>query len=609
MPAAVRPSPWSKLARAGRLALPLVLGVILLATSAAAGQAQTGGRVVLVGYKTPAALRGALDASGGRLLRQLPQIRVAVVQVPAAGGTATLRGSAGIGYVADPVERRQLAEPALAPAAVPGGAYEWQYAATHLDQLSAADLAAAAPITIAVIDSGADMTAPDLAAKSPAAWSVLYGSTDVSDVVGHGTFVSSLAAGSPTNGEGIAGFGGSARLLVIQAGGLYLDDVDIAAAITYAVDHGAKIINMSFGGGFRSLTEERALAYAINHGVLLVAAAGNDGAETPEFPAAELQPLASNGAGGTGLAVAATDVNGARASFSNFGSYISLAAPGKDVFGAIATGSGWTTTPLPGSSQGLYGYSSGTSFSAPEVAGIAALVWGADPSLQASDVAGILKETASGHGAWTPQLGFGIVNAQAAVAKAAAHQPLAPPVTLTGTRSGTHVALSWSAPRAVSYRLKVSKDGARARVLFASTLNTSAAYDLEPGHDYSFTAETNDLYGYHGVSQPYTVSLPLASTSLSLVPSTRQQGHRLLVHVSLTLRAGDPTVATKGRRLVLESFDGSDWRVFDRVTSSAGGRAETSFTLRPGSYRIRACFAGSDDLRAATSSTLSLRVR
>src|SRR5919197_1864020 len=241
MPAAVRPSPWSKLARAGRLALPLVLGVILLATSAAAGQAQTGGRVVLVGYKTPAALRGALDASGGRLLRQLPQIRVAVVQVPAAAGTATLRGSAGIGYVADPVERRQLAEPALAPAAVPGGAYEWQYAATHLDQLSAADLAAAAPITIAVIDSGADMTAPDLAAKSPAAWSVLYGSTDVSDVVGHGTFVSSLAAGSPTNGEGIAGFGGSAQLLVIQAGGLYLDDVDIAAAITYAVDHGAKI--------------------------------------------------------------------------------------------------------------------------------------------------------------------------------------------------------------------------------------------------------------------------------------------------------------------------------------------------------------------------------
>ena len=229
-----------------------------------------------------------------------------------------------------------------------------------------------------IIDTGADVTAPYLAAKAPTTWSVLDGSTDVTDYQGHGTFVSSLAAGSGTNGDGIAGFGGDAKLLVVQAadGSGVFTDVDEAAGIVYAVDHGAKVINMSFGGPSSSPTEQAAINYAVSHGALLVAAAGNSGlsGNAPSYPAALLQPLGSNGQGGVGLAVSATSLSGARATFSNYGSYISLAAPGENVFGAVSSDSDpseWPRQSLPGSALGVYGYSSGTSFSSPEVAGAA----------------------------------------------------------------------------------------------------------------------------------------------------------------------------------------------------------------------------------------------
>ena len=122
--------------------------------------------------------------------------------------------------------------------------------------------------------------------------------------------------------------------------------------------------------------------------------------------------------------MAASTIAGKRAFFSNTGSQISLAAPGDNVFGAIASTSSkewWPRYTLPGSSAGLYGWSSGTSFSTPEVAGAAALVWAANPSLTAQQVAAILKATASGGGKWSPRLGYGIIDVAAAVASAQGH--------------------------------------------------------------------------------------------------------------------------------------------------------------------------------------------
>jgi subtilisin family serine protease len=160
-----------------------------------------------------------------------------------------------------------------------------------------------------------------------------------------------------------------------------------------------------------------------------VAAAGNDftQADPVEYPAALLQPLGSDGVGGSGLVVAASDLGGGWAGFSNTGSWISIAAPGVNVFSALPAAlreTTFRTVRLPGSRAGSYGYGTGTSFAAPQVAGAAALVWAANPRLKAAHVAAILKETASGRGRWNPQLGFGVLDVAAAVARAEETAPV-----------------------------------------------------------------------------------------------------------------------------------------------------------------------------------------
>ena len=387
----------------------------------------------VVGFRSNHELARALNRfPGAKIVRRIPHMKTVEVELP--GRAIDLEGLPGIAYSQTPRERTTKVEPALATALRPGLPYEWQYVATRENEVPADVLRAASAITIAVVDTGADVTHPDLAAKSPETWDVVHHRTAVTDKDGHGTFVSALAAGSVTNSEGIAGFGGDAQLLMVKAVGASdsFSDVDEAAAIVYAVDHGAKIINLSLGGVGASELEERAIEYAAEHDVLLVAAAGNEYASgNPiEYPAAALQPPGSNGQGGVGLSVAASTMAGSRASFSNTGSHISLAAPGENVFGAIAAGSSrmwWPRSRLPGSHAGLYGWSSGTSFATPEVAGAAALVWAANPALTAEQVAAILKSTAFGGTRWNPRLGFGVIDVAAAVA-AARGQQVAPRV-------------------------------------------------------------------------------------------------------------------------------------------------------------------------------------
>jgi subtilisin family serine protease len=607
----MRPLPYHRAAKA--LTLSAIAAAALLTASGAAAR-PAGARLTVVGYSSDQALRAAVAASGGRVVRKLRAIHAAEVEAPPAA-LQVMSGLRGIRYAAHPASRYPLAEPALAPAAVPGGAYEWQYASSHEDGVPVSVAQAAGSVTIAVIDTGADLTAPDLAAKSPSTWSVLHSSADVTDYQGHGTFVSSLAAGSGTNGEGVAGFGGDAKLLEVQAAQVdgTITDFASADAIVYAVDHGAKIINMSYGGATPSPTEQSAVAYAAGHGVLLVAAAGNDGngADLPLYPAAFLQPLLSNGQGGIGLAVASTDVSGSSSYFSNWGSYISMAAPGGNVFGAIsssASASSWPSTTLPGSSAGLYGYNSGTSFASPEVAGAAALVWAADPNLSATDVAAVLKETAAGNsGVWNAHTGYGRLDAGAAVARAQALLSAPPVVALTGTRKGSHVDLSWSAPNASSYVVSVSTDGARARLLQGSTTATSASYDLDPGHTYSFTVSTQDAYGLRLASAPYVVALPQSSAKLALKAS---RGRSRVVRLWASLTPGDTTTARADRTVRLEAFDGSRWTVFGRaVKTNSTGLARWNIRFERGAYLVRAQFAGTLDLAAATSSGVSIRVR
>jgi subtilisin family serine protease len=273
----------------------------------------------------------------------------------------------------------------------------WQLAAIDEQGVPPAVTRAAGQVEIAIIDTGADLGVPEIAARTSGSYDVRTGTANVRDPNGHGTFVASIAAA----------YGGDARLLVIKAGsasGAFTDQSE-AVAIRYAIAHGARILNLSLGGPSTSKTERAGIRYAVAHGALVVTGSGNDyGLGNPvEYPAALLQPVGSDGAGSKGLVVAAA-AEGSRASFSGSGSWVSLAAPGVRVYGAFG--------------RGRYGYGSGTSFATAEVSGAAALVWAANPSLSARQVARVLEETASGHGAWTSDLGYGVVDVTAAVARA-----------------------------------------------------------------------------------------------------------------------------------------------------------------------------------------------
>jgi len=228
--------------------------------------------------------------------------------------------------------------------------------------------------TIAIVDTGADLRAPAIVATRPVAYDVRSRTSDVRDLNGHGTRVASI----------IARESGGARLMIIRAGSSSgaFTDADEATAIRYAVDHGARIVNLSIGGPRSSPAERAAVRYAISRDVLIVAAAGDDYASRPEYPAALL--------GSDGLAVAAVTRAGTHAPFSDTGPWVSVAALGEQ----------------------------GTSFAAPLVAAAAARVWAASPTLTARQVAAILRETASGRGARTDELGFGVIDVAAAVARA-----------------------------------------------------------------------------------------------------------------------------------------------------------------------------------------------
>ena len=399
-------------------------------------------RIVSVGYKTPAALHGL------HVVSRVAALRTAEVRISGARAERALRSRPGVRFVQRTIPRSDMGAPSL-PFTSSVSVPEWQWTAVHADLVPTWVQQAARSITIAVVDTGADILAPSLAPKAPQTWNVVTGSTAVHDSVGHGTFVASLAAGTIADPAGMSGFGGDAQLMIVQAnrGGTGFTDIDEANAIVYAVDHHANIINLSLGGAQTSLVERYAIDYATQHGVLIVAAAGNSAEQgnPTVYPAALL--------GHDGLVVGASTSTGARASFSTTGSYVDVLAPGVDVLGALGAGIApgfFTPVATPGA-NGAYGYGTGTSYAAPEVAGAAALVWAANPKLDAAGVAATLEGTASSQGTWTKDLAFGAINVAAAVQRAAGGTPpaVSQPVVVAVPKAHTS-----RPPRAVAKKTK-----------------------------------------------------------------------------------------------------------------------------------------------------------
>lgn len=206
-------------------------------------------------------------------------------------------------------------------------------------------------VTVAVIDSGVCLDHPDLAGHILPGYDYIDDDENAMDVYGHGCSVAGIIAANVNNATGIAGVAPNAQILPLRV----LDDrgigtySDVAAAIVEATDRGAQVINLSLGGVNPSPVMENAVQYAVDHGVTVIAAAGNNGAPQVFYPAA-YEPV---------IAVGSVDRDLRISSFSNYGDDLDVMAPGRDIM---------TTT-----MDGGYGHRSGTSFAAPHVSGAAAL--------------------------------------------------------------------------------------------------------------------------------------------------------------------------------------------------------------------------------------------
>ena len=299
------------------------------------------------------AIDEAFATYGATLVKAIPQIGAQVMELPADKVDAAIAGLSqqpGIAYV----EPDYVAEGALTPNDQYYASY--QYAPQIIQAPQAWDITMGSPnVIVAVLDSGADFSHPDLQGQLVAGHDYVNNDEDPSDDFGHGTHVAGIVAALTNNSTGVASIGAHSKVLVMKvldSQGIG-DYSNIAQAIIDATDHGVRIVNLSLGSTASSQALQDAVQYAWAHNVLLIAAAGNNGNSTPFYPAAYPEVMA----------VSMTNWVDSYVSLSNYGSWIAVAAPGYSIESTDWIGA-----------LGQYASRTGTSAAAPQVAGVAALV-------------------------------------------------------------------------------------------------------------------------------------------------------------------------------------------------------------------------------------------
>lgn len=379
----------------GMLTLSFVIGLATLSSAAfAASDAPSWreGRILVKPQAQQLARNVAtlLRNQGARALGSLPNQQVLEVAVPIGTEQQVASELANDPSIA-------FAEPdfLVAPADLTPNDPKYG-SAWHLGKIESSrawELSRGAGITIAILDSGVDADHPDLAPKLLPGWNVVNRNGETEDVNGHGTAVAGSAASATNNATGVAAVGWDASLLPVRItnrsdGAAYVSD--IARGITWAADQGARVANVSYNAS-GSFTVSNAAAYMREQGGLVVISAGNSGkdiglADDPGI-----------------ITVSATTSKDTKASWSNYGEFIDVAAPGVSI--------------LTTSTGGRYRTWSGTSFASPVTAGVVALILSANPLLTADEVEQILEDSADdiGDPGWDSRFGAGRVNAGAAV--------------------------------------------------------------------------------------------------------------------------------------------------------------------------------------------------
>lgn len=369
------------------------------------------------------------------------------------------------------------------------------YPAWYLQKIDAADAwtttTGSSNVTIAVLDTGVDNTHPDLMAKLVPGRNIYDNNDDTRDVYGHGTPVAGIAGASSNNGIGVASVAWGCGIMPVRISDLtgMAPASTIASGLSWAADHGARVANVSYYvTGNKTISS--AAKYFQSKGGVVVAAAGNFGTtETVQD-----DPYI--------LTIGATDPQDVIYSYSNRGNNLDLVAPGNN------------TTTLLG---GQYGAGGGTSFAAPVVAGVAALMFSINPSLTPTQVITLLKQNADdlGPAGWDPTYGNGRVNAARAVSAAAGLKgtadTLPPSVTITSPGSGQQLSGSSTTVQvAVSdnvgvVRTELYVDGVLAGTSTAQPFSIKWSLRKAAAGAHELQCKAYDAAGNSGSSTPVTV--------------------------------------------------------------------------------------------------------
>lgn len=358
-----------------------------------------------------------LKPHGGKSQSRIAGLGVHVIQLTTRGSEKAIQALLAHNKHLEFVELDMAVTPA-------GTANDTYYSkAWHLPKISATtawDSSQGQGITIAILDTGINGNHADLKDRVVPGWNWYDNNSDTSDVHGHGTAVAGAAAATTNNGLGVASVAGQASLMPVRIAdaNAYAYWSTVAQGLTWAADHGADVANISYNGVSGSATVQNAAQYMKSKGGIVVVAAGNSGVQ---------ENIAAHDAL---ISVSATDTNDVKTSWSSYGGYVDLAAPGTGIY----------TTDRGGG----YQIAQGTSLASPVVAGVVGLMMAANPTLGPTDIEALLFSTANDLGAsgFDTYYGHGRVNAAAAVAAALAAQAqdmTAPSVNVVAPLAGASV--------------------------------------------------------------------------------------------------------------------------------------------------------------------------
>lgn len=377
----------------------MILLLVIFVLTPLAGKAEDTSRVIVV-FKDDMKTEDVdfIEKCGGKMKQHLKLINGGVIEIPTKA-IDSLKKNSRVKYVEPDIKVHSFQE------IIPWGVDRidadavWTFGNKGIG------------VNVCVIDTGIDYTHPDLDDNYKGGYDFVNDDGDPLDDNGHGTHCAGIIA-AENNTEGVVGVAPEINLYAVKAldrfGSGWLSD--IIAGIEWSVENNMDVISMSLGTSTYSQSLEDACNAAYNAGIILVAAAGNEGDGDPNTTETSY-PAAFDSV----IAVGATDKNDGVADFSNTGPYLELTAPGVNIYSTLPT---YRVT-LTRTYGYDYGTLSGTSMACPHVAGVAALIIAANPGISNAEVRQILQQTADDidENGWDPAYGYGLVDADEAAAK------------------------------------------------------------------------------------------------------------------------------------------------------------------------------------------------